>query len=155
AVVIMSALFGLIHFMNPHRTWVSTINTALVGVPLSISYLKTRALWLPIGIHFIWNFLQGFVLGLPVSGLVVSRGILTARVTGPEYLTGGAYGPEGGIFATGVILMATVYLVFTKRFQTTAAMQRILSTPLPTAGHESSLTILTVESADEDRIGIS
>ena len=71
AIAVTSALFGLAHLANPHRTWISTLNTALVGIPFCIAYLRTRSLWMPIGMHFIWNFLQGFFLGLPVSGLTI------------------------------------------------------------------------------------
>ena len=70
AIAATSALFGLAHLANPHRTWISTLNTALVGIPFAIAYLRTRSLWMPIGMHFIWNFLLGFFLGLPVSGLI-------------------------------------------------------------------------------------
>ena len=93
AIAATSALFGVAHIANPHRTWLSTINTAVVGIPFAIAYLRTRSLWMPIGMHFIWNFLLGFFLGLPVSGLTVPASVLAARVRGPVWLTGGDYGP--------------------------------------------------------------
>ena len=68
----------------------------LVGVPLSVAYLRTRALWMPVGIHFAWNYVQGFIFGLPVSGFRLPTSVLTARVHGAAWLTGSAYGPEGG-----------------------------------------------------------
>ena len=67
AILVTSAFFGAAHLGNPHRTWISTINTMLVGVPFAIAYLRTRSLWMPIGMHFIWNFLLDFVFGLPVE----------------------------------------------------------------------------------------
>jgi len=126
AIVVDSAFFGLVHFANPHRTWISTLNTALVGVPFCIAYLRTRSLWMPIGIHLIWNYLMGFFLGLPVSGLTVTAAVFTARVRGPIWLTGGPYGPEGGLVATGAILIATAYLLRTKSIYTSEEMKALV-----------------------------
>ncbi len=114
AVLSTSVLFGLMHVSNPSVTWASTLNTMLVGVPFAVAYLRTRMLWLPIGIHFAWNFVQGFVLGLPVSGIVVPQSLLQAEPRGAVWLTGGAYGPEGGLLATATIIAVTVYLFCSK-----------------------------------------
>jgi membrane protease YdiL (CAAX protease family) len=111
AVVLTSVLFGLVHLSNPSVTWISTLNTALVGVPFAVAYLRTRMLWLPIGMHVAWNFIQGFVLGLPVSGLMVPESLLRADPRGAVWLTGGAYGPEGGLLATALIFAVTAYLL--------------------------------------------
>ena len=97
AVITLSVLFGAAHLRNPFHTWISTLNTAAVGVLLAICYLRTRALWLPLGIHFAWNFVQGYVLGLPVSGIRLPDSLLQAKATGPLWLTGSAYGPHGRI----------------------------------------------------------
>ena len=115
AIVILSALFGALHLGNPNHTWASTANTMLVGVPFSIAYLRTRMLWLPIGMHFAWNVVQGFVLGLPVSGIQFPVSLLHAEVGGREWLTGGSYGPEGGVLALVSILLATGYLALSRR----------------------------------------
>ena len=114
AVGLCSALFGAVHLGNPHHTWISTLNTALVGIPLAVAYLRTRLLWLPIGIHFAWNFVQGFGLGLPVSGIQFPYSLLRAEVSGGRLLTGGDYGPEGSLLAAVAILLATGYLSFSK-----------------------------------------
>ena len=127
-------LFGLVHLANPHRTWISTLNTALVGIPFAIAYLRTRSLWMPIGMHFIWNFLLGFFLGLPVSGLTVPASVFTARVRGPVWLTGGDYGPEGGLLAMGAILLVTVYLSFTKSIYTSEEMKALVFAPVESRG---------------------
>jgi CAAX protease family protein len=123
AVIALSVLFGVAHLRNPSQTWISTLNTTLVGVLLAICYLRTRALWLPLGIHFAWNFVQGFVLGLPVSGMVFPAGILQAKISGPSWLSGGAYGPEGSILCLGVIAAGTVYFFVSRRIFTTSEMQ--------------------------------
>jgi len=125
AVVAFAALFGAAHLGNPFQNWISTLNTALVGVLLAICYLRTRALWLPLGIHFAWNFVQGYVLGMPVSGMAFPHGILRAEIYGPFWLTGGAYGPEGSILCLGVIAAGTAYFFVSKRIDATSEMQHL------------------------------
>jgi membrane protease YdiL (CAAX protease family) len=129
AVIVVAALFGAAHLRNPSPTWISTLNTALVGVLLAICYLRTRALWLPLGIHFAWNFVQGYVLGFPVSGIVFHGGILQAKISGPAYLTGSAYGPEGSILSLGVIAAGTAYFFVSRRIFTASEMQRLALGP--------------------------
>ncbi len=143
AIAVSSALFGLVHLANPHTTWISTLNTALVGIPFAVAYLRTRCLWMPIGMHFIWNFLQGFFLGLPVSGLTVSASVLTARVRGPIWLTGGEYGPEGGLLALGPILVATAYLSFTKSIYTSEEMKALVFAPVTSRWPDPPITIFS------------
>ncbi len=129
AVAAVSVLFGVAHLGNPFHTWISTANTIVVGILLAICYLRTRALWLPIGIHFAWNYFQGYVLGFPVSGLVFPRPILAASVHGPVWLTGGAYGPEGSILTLGIILAGTVYFLLTRRIYITPEMRELALGP--------------------------
>jgi membrane protease YdiL (CAAX protease family) len=143
AIAVSSALFGLVHLANPHKTWISTLNTALVGIPFAVAYLRTRCLWMPIGMHFIWNFLQGFFLGLPVSGLTVSASVLTARVRGPIWLTGGEYGPEGGLLALGPILVVTAYLSFTKSIYTSEEMKALVFAPVTSPWPDPPITIFS------------
>ncbi len=149
AIAATSALFGLVHLGNPHASWISTLNTALVGIPFCIAYLRTRALWMPIGMHFIWNFLMGFFLGLPVSGVIIPGSILTARVRGPIWLTGGPYGPEGGLLAMGAILVGIVYLSFTKSIYTTEEMKALLFAPVTLPWHDRPITIFSIPPGEE------
>ena len=107
----ISALFGLAHANNPNATWFSTVNTVLAGIWLAVAYLKTRALWLPIGVHFSWNFVMGFGYGLPISGNVLPWKLVEATPGGPVWLTGGDYGPEGSILCTGVLVVVTVWMM--------------------------------------------
>jgi len=127
ALAVFSALFGLGHRWNPEHTWISTLNTMLVGIPLAVAYLRTRALWMPIGMHLSWNFLQGYGLGLPVSGIALPACILAPAVSGPWWVTGGAYGPEGGVLTTAVILVATYYLLVSPRIYITEEMKKLVS----------------------------
>jgi membrane protease YdiL (CAAX protease family) len=110
AVLIMSVLFGAAHIANPHATPLGVVNTVLASIWLSVAYLKTRTLWFPTALHATWNFFQGFVYSFPVSGLHVGGGsLLVLEQSGPDWLTGGSYGPEAGILATLVLLTAIVY----------------------------------------------
>lgn len=112
AILVMSALFGAAHLQNPHSTLLSTVNVMLAGIWFSLAYLKTRGLWLPFGLHFSWNFTQTTVFGFPTSGLAMAdRQIWSTVEKGPDWITGGPFGPEGGILATMVLLAGTWYVV--------------------------------------------
>jgi membrane protease YdiL (CAAX protease family) len=135
AVAVFSFLFGLVHLGNSSHTWLSTLNTMLVGVTLSVAYLRTRALWLPIGIHVSWNFFQGYALGFPVSGILLPAALARPEVHGALWLTGGSYGPEGSVIASGVIVLATVYLLLSKRIYVSKEMRELVLSPVPSPPH--------------------
>ena len=105
-----SLLFGLLHRSNPAVTRLGVVNTILVGVLLALAYLRTRRLWLPIGLHWGWN-LAGAALGFPVSGIRIEGMPLVAGPLGHPLITGGAYGPEASVLATLVILAGTAGLL--------------------------------------------
>jgi membrane protease YdiL (CAAX protease family) len=151
AIAVSSAFFGLAHLANPHRTWISTLNTALVGIPFCIAYLRTRSLWMPIGMHFIWNYLQGFLLGLPVSGLDISSSLLAAHVRGPIGMTGGAYGPEGSLLATGAILLGTAYLSLAKSIYTSEEMKKLVFAPVTSSWPDPPMTIFSTPPGGEPK----
>lgn len=65
---------------------------------LAIAYTATRSLWLPIGLHFAWNFTESGVFGTAVSGADGEHGLLRTVLSGPEVLTGGTFGPEASLF---------------------------------------------------------
>ena len=108
ALVSTSLLFGFAHAANPGATLFSSVAIALeAGLMLGITYTLTRRLWLPIGIHFAWNFAQGGIYGVNVSGLPVS-GWLKSQLVGPELISGGNFGAEGSIVAVVICLLAFV-----------------------------------------------
>jgi membrane protease YdiL (CAAX protease family) len=113
AILLTAVLFGLVHFNNSNATYVSTFGNALGGIMYGIAFVGGRNIWLPIGLHFNWNFIQGPVLGFPVSGTVKDV-FITQNAIGPEWLTGGAYGPEAGLvgmsFRFLVIALVLYYL---------------------------------------------
>ncbi len=104
ATIIMSVFFGAVHIWNTDASLISVLVTMLAGVLLSLAYLRTRALWLPWGIHFAWNLSMGAVLGLPVSGYYGLSTIIQTQTVGAHWLTGGAYGPEAGLFTFLVLV---------------------------------------------------
>lgn len=89
-------LFAVAHLSNEHVTALALLNTGIAGLALCAGWLLTRKLWLPVGMHFGWNYLFDGVLGVPVSGHA-ARGWMHAQLSGPEWLSGGTYGVEGSL----------------------------------------------------------
>ncbi len=113
AVVVFASFFGYAHASNPNITFFSLVNVALAGVWLSLAYFKTRTLWFPIALHFSWNFFQNHIFSFPVSGIQFQKfqlGVLTQ--SGPVWLTGGSFGPEGGALATLMLVVAGIFIYF-------------------------------------------
>jgi membrane protease YdiL (CAAX protease family) len=118
-VLITSVPFAAVHLNNPHAVPGFTfVNTALAGLWLAVAYLRTRSLWLPLGLHWAWNWAQSSVMGLPVSGIerIAPAPLLHALNAGPDWLTGGAYGIEGGAACTVAILISTLFIWRAKLF---------------------------------------
>jgi len=115
-VIISSAVFGLLHLANPSASWVSTAGIFFAGIFLAYGYIRTRQLWLPIGLHIGWNFCEGVVFGFPVSGLDIYA-LTRIEVTGPEIWTGGPFGPEAGLIVLPALLVGAllIYLYTTNR----------------------------------------
>ncbi len=123
AVLITSAVFGGLHLRNPnHPGWLSTANTVLAGVLLAAAYLKTRGLWLPIALHWSWNFFQGPVFSSNVSGIVIQPRLFQAEALAPAWLSGGAYGLEASGALTVTCAAAIAWLWTTRTIGTTPAM---------------------------------
>jgi len=114
AVLISSAVFGLLHLDNPHATWVSTAGIFFAGVYQSYGYIRTRQLWLPIGLHVGWNFFEGVVFGFPVSGLDIYA-LTRIQVTGPVSWTGGAFGPEAGLILLPSLIVGSALIYWFTR----------------------------------------
>jgi membrane protease YdiL (CAAX protease family) len=113
AIALTALPFGIAHLRNPDANLISTANTVLAGVWFGLAYLKTRDLWFPFGIHLMWNWTQGSIFGIEVSGLTeLSRPSLLAEIDrGPAWLTGTSYGAEGGIVCT-IAILASIALIY-------------------------------------------
>jgi membrane protease YdiL (CAAX protease family) len=110
AVVISSILFGLLHGLNPNFNLLAALNIALAGAVYCYAYLITGNLWLPIAFHFSWNFFQGPVFSFPVSGMISGGLLLTQMSQAGSVVTGGAFGPEGGLIGLAAQLLGLLIL---------------------------------------------
>jgi len=108
ATAATSLLFGLLHLFSPDASILSLVNLTLLGLLFAIPMLITGRLGFSIGIHMGWNIFQNNIFGFPNGGKPSHATVLAAQAHGPEFWTGGAFGPEGG-FAIFVVL--TVVLV--------------------------------------------
>ena len=117
ALGITVALFGLVHLGNPNASLYGAAAIGIeAGVLLGAAYVLTRRLWLVIGIHFGWNFIQAGVFGPNVSGIRVES-LLRSELSGPELLSGGSLGVEGSLFAIVVYLLASLAILNRARRQ--------------------------------------
>ena len=119
ALAVSSILFGLLHALNPNLTVLGFLNLVLAGVALGVGYWATGSLWLPIAYHLSWNFVQGSLLGLPVSGVRYGGLLAVADWGKAPRLTGGAFGPEGRLLAT--VISSTGYCISPPSTQKPAA----------------------------------
>jgi membrane protease YdiL (CAAX protease family) len=106
-----SLIFSLVHLLNPGATVLSLINTFLAGLFFAYMFMKSGALWLPTGFHLAWNFLQGDVFGMNVSGREQFAVFYTKMGTN-KLLTGGNTGPEGGLLVTCALILGFAYVRF-------------------------------------------
>jgi len=145
-VLLTSVPFGLAHLSNPNVVrGVTFANTALAGIWLAAAYLRTRSLWLPLGVHWAWNWALGWFFGLPISGIqLVSNPLLQGQDNGPKWLTGGSYGIEGGVACTIALTLFTVFLWKTRWLSATPELEQMTSEENP-ATTEPVLTIRPAE----------
>lgn len=126
-VILTSFLFASGHFYNDNFSLFAWFNTFLAGVWFAVAYLKTRNLWFPAAIHFAWNWFQGAVLGINVSGIkeLTAAPILQAVDQGPTWLTGGHYGLEGGFACTVALVVSAIAIWFMPFLKPTEEMLRL------------------------------
>ena len=115
-VLPVGIVFGLMHLGNQNVTLLAVVNTIAWGVLLGCAYLRTRTLWLPIGMHFGWNVATPF-LGENLSGFTIAVTGYQLRWRTGVLWSGGAYGLEGGLFTTVVVagLFVLLYRVIPQR----------------------------------------
>jgi uncharacterized protein len=111
ALAASALLFGGLHMMNPNATPTAAIAIALeAGLMLGAAFMVTRRLWLVFGIHMAWNFTQGGIFGVAVSGFK-SSGLFQSTLSGPALISGGEFGAEASIFAVIFGVLLTLILV--------------------------------------------
>ena len=119
--------------MNPSADAFSWINTFLAGIFFGVGYLKTRTLWFSFGSHLMWNWVQGAILGIPVSGLkqLTPAPIFQPVGEGINWISGGDYGIEAGFACTIALILATVCVWFAPFLQSTEEMLALTSREIP------------------------
>ena len=141
-LLLTSVPFALAHLQNPNVSLFYTFtNTTLAGVWLGLGYWRTRSLWFPLGLHWAWNWTMGAFLGLPVSGIteIAPHPLLQTQLAGPSWLTGGAYGIEGGVACTTALLLSSLFVWRTRLVATT---DEVAETQQPQQVASNLLTIL-------------
>ena len=109
ALVVSALIFGWGHISNDNATWWSSLAISIeAGLLLGAAYKWSGSLWVPIGIHWAWNYTQGNIFGLAVSGNGAGDTIFATTVNGPDIITGGAFGPEASIIA---VILGTLYTI--------------------------------------------
>ena len=111
AVIATSVLFGALHFANPGATPWSLVMVTLAGIWLGVVRLTTDSLYAAWAAHLAWNFVLGGVLHAAVSGQDMTIVAWRTLDSGPDWATGGAWGPEGGAAAAAGLLFATLLLL--------------------------------------------
>jgi membrane protease YdiL (CAAX protease family) len=120
-LVASSVLFTALHLLNPGAWPAAMVTLIPAGLVLGWGYLATGRLWLPIAFHWSWNFAQGPLFGFPVSGLS-GDAVLAVTPIGPDWATGGAFGPEAGLLGLlGEAIVAAVILAWRRAGSSQAA----------------------------------
>jgi membrane protease YdiL (CAAX protease family) len=110
-IVVSSLFFAALHGLNPNLSVLALVNLALFGLFAAFYALREGSLWGICALHSVWNWVQGNIFGLQVSGSEFGGGILfNLQATGPDWFTGGAFGPEGGLAVTLMLLLGIVVI---------------------------------------------
>jgi uncharacterized protein len=136
ALLISSGVFAALHLGNPDASWISTLGIFVAGAFLAFGYLRTRELWIPIGLHIGWNFFQGTIFGFPVSGTKEGFHLIHHMVEGPILITGAGFGPEAGLVSWAAMLLGAALIWAYTRNRTPA--QRDTAAPSSTPAVDSS-----------------
>jgi hypothetical protein len=112
ALAISALIFGIVHMANPGATlWAGLAVAIEAGILLAAAYIVTRRLWLGIGMHIAWNFVQGGIFGVAVSGTEYS-GLLSGTLSGPALVSGGEFGVEASIITVLLSLLVSAALLY-------------------------------------------
>jgi len=130
AVALTAGLFGVLHASNPGGTILGLLNITFAGLLLGGAYALTGRLGLAVGVHAAWNFAVGAVYGLPVSGLETSSALFAVEPDGPRVLTGGTFGPEGGVVMLAALAVgAALVVMWVRRSEGALFLQTHIAEP--------------------------
>lgn len=116
ALLLTGVVFGLVHLFNPDATLWGGIAIAIeAGFMLAACYAATRNLWVPVGLHFGWNFALGAIFGAVVSGNGASKGLLESTMSGSVVVTGGDFGPEASLYTVAAGVAVTLVFLWLAR----------------------------------------
>jgi uncharacterized protein len=122
AVLIAAVFFGVAHASNENATWLSTINIVIFGLLFGTAYVLTGELALPIGLHFAWDFVQGFLFGVVADGKDYGSVLVLADDSSATLWTGQPYGTEGGLMGTVAFIAGFLGIFAWARSQHGAAL---------------------------------
>ena len=112
-LLVSSVLFSLLHLLNPGLSVIAVVNLALFGVFAGFYAMREGSLWGISALHTVWNWVQGNFFGFEVSGMNASGGtLINLTESGADWLTGGPFGPEGGLAVTAVLVIGTALTLF-------------------------------------------
>jgi membrane protease YdiL (CAAX protease family) len=111
ATFFLSFVYAALAAFHPNATVLSILNAFLFALLFCTAYLRTRALWTGWGIHFAWNAIAAIVFGLPISGTAGFNNLIFTSVSGPNWLTGGPYGPEASLVTATVLVIGIILLI--------------------------------------------
>jgi len=113
ATVILAVFYGLFHTLTGDGSFAAFLITFLAGILLALGWLRTYGLWLSWGLHFAWNASLGILFGLPVTGSVEGSTVVQSTAYGRTLFTGGAFGPEAGLYAAIGVIAGIIVLIRT------------------------------------------
>jgi len=130
AILISALIFGGLHALNPNASVLSVLTTSIGGLAYGLAFLISERIWFPLGLHFGWNYFQARVFGFSISGGFHGPAPLVLQHdNGPTLLTGGPYGPEGGLVGLAakllVLIMVTAWFIFERRWFRNHRMVRL------------------------------
>jgi membrane protease YdiL (CAAX protease family) len=119
AAFLLATPFGIAHYTNDGGTVTGALATGMAGLLLALAYFRTGSLWLPVGLHTTWNLFLGWVYAATVSGEQLPGAPFETSASGPDWLTGGSFGPEASLLAFVAMALMAFYLFRSRRFDAT------------------------------------
>lgn len=111
-VILNSLIFSLLHLFNDSISYISLFNIFVVGIFFSLYMIYTENIWGVGAVHTMWNFAQGNIFGIPVSGIDVGESLIKSRMVGNSIVSGGPFGIEGSIVTSVLFTVLTFILIY-------------------------------------------